>query len=438
MALVAALIFLLLSSCAAYLSFTRLNTSQQWVHHTREVQDELAQFTMAMGRAGRVRVEYIEKGDAALLARYGDEVGKLRAQRSEICRLTSDNEGQQAACNRLSDALEKRIAVMDESIDLKRSGKSTLELQNQFTGRIVAAAAQIDAVLKEMYDTEQNLLSERQDRVQRSLEITSAVLITSLFLTLVLFLIHNQLLTEQVRARTKAENAQRALSARLLIVQDQERRKIARELHDSVGQHLAALKMAISLMQKRIPDDRTLDECLSMLDDAITETRTISHLLHPPLLDEAGLNSAMRWFVEGFAKRSNIQTNLQIPDQVDRFPDSVELVLFRVLQESLTNVHRHSGAKHAEVSLSTADDRILLRVRDDGRGMPADLIETLGNNGSGAGVGLAGMAERAREVGGKFKISSNNSGTEISLEVPIRRNIEAGKNPASGAPRVEA
>jgi signal transduction histidine kinase len=157
-----------------------------------------------------------------------------------------------------------------------------------------------------------------------------------------------------------------------------------------------------------------------MADDAIREIRTISHLLHPPLLDEAGLNSAMRWFVEGFAKRSGIQVNLQVPDSTLRYDDSVELVLFRVLQEGLTNVHRHSGAKHADVTLSADNARVTLMIRDSGKGIPPDVLLSVTEDAIGRGVGLAGMTERVRELGGRFEIKSSAKGTEILAEVPVR------------------
>jgi signal transduction histidine kinase len=246
-------------------------------------------------------------------------------------------------------------------------------------------------------------------------------LIVSLFLTLVLFLIYHRLVTDQVRARSRAEATQRALSARLLTMQDEERRRFARELHDSVGQHLAALKMAVSILQKKLPGDATLQDCTRMLDDSIAETRTISHLLHPPLLDEAGLNSAAQWFVEGFGKRSGVETTLDFRAGSERFSDAIELVLFRVLQESLTNVHRHSGATRADVSLTTAGNNIVLQVKDNGRGMRADLLQNLRDNSAGVGVGLAGMTERVREIGGRLEIRSSGAGTEIVARVPIRR-----------------
>jgi two-component system NarL family sensor kinase len=223
-----------------------------------------------------------------------------------------------------------------------------------------------------------------------------------------------------VKERLRAETTQRALSARLLTLQDAERRRFARELHDSVGQHLAALKMGVSMIEAKLPGDRMVQDCLKLLDDSIAETRTISHLLHPPLLDEAGLNSAFRWFVEGFAARSGIDVKLDIREGPERLSDPIELVLFRVLQEGLTNVHRHSGAKRADVSLITSGARVILKVRDYGRGLSSDVHRNIEDEGVGCGVGLAGMKERLREIGGRLQINSSSSGTELVADVPTR------------------
>jgi signal transduction histidine kinase len=319
---------------------------------------------------------------------------------------------------------------MDQAIELKRNGKSSLAGQAAITRQIVSTAAETDLLAQRMYDAEEQLLAERQARVSNSSTMTEAILITSLLLALVLFLVHHRLLTDQVAARTRAETAQRTLSARLLTLQDAERRKFARELHDSVGQHLAALKMAVSILQTRHPGDATLEDCIKMLDDSISETRTISHLLHPPLLDEAGLNSACRWFVEGFGKRSGIDVHLDILDGAMRLPEATELVLFRGLQESLTNVHRHSGATRADVSMRRSGNEVILRVRDYGRGMSPAVLQSLQQDGSGGGVGLAGMTERIREIGGKLEIRSSAMGTEIVARVPVqRRSVEENVPP---------
>ncbi len=425
-ALAAAVIFLLLSSCSAYFAFTRMDASEGWVRHSREAQNALAQFSMATARAGRLRSEYVDSGDDSLLQERAEVVGQIRNAVDVIQRLTADNAEQQANCKLLNELKERRIGLLDQAIELKKSGHSTPAAQAAISRQSLATAERTDLLLQRMYDTEEQLLAERQARVSRSTAATAAILLSSLFLALVLFIVHHRLLMDEVTARSRAELAQRALSAKLLTLQDEERRKFARELHDSVGQHLAAMKMAISVLQKKYPGDTALQDCIKLLDDSISETRTISHLLHPPLLDEAGLNSAFRWFVEGFGKRSGIDVHLEIHGEEihggpGRLPEATELVLFRVLQESLTNVHRHSGAKRANVSLQTAGSYVILQVRDYGCGMPPAVVQSLRENGSGGGVGLAGMTERIREIGGKLEINSGAAGTEIVARVPARK-----------------
>jgi len=313
---------------------------------------------------------------------------------------------------------------MDRAVELRRSGHPRLEDQTALAPEITPVVDESDEVIETMDEQEQRLLTERQRREGRSFTITAAILLTSLGTALILFLIHHQLLTEQVRERLRAEGAQRTLSARLLTLQDEQRRKFARELHDSVGQQLAAMKMAISMLATKLPGDTLIQDCLRLLDDSIAETRTISHLLHPPLLDDAGVNSAFRWFVEGFAQRSGISVDLEMRNVSQRFEPATELVLFRALQESLTNVHRHSGAKQADVSLSTSGNRIVLKVRDHGRGIPPAVLQRIEDEGSGGGVGLAGMTERIREIGGRLEVHSTSEGTEIIVRVPVRQRPE--------------
>jgi two-component system, NarL family, sensor kinase len=157
----------------------------------------------------------------------------------------------------------------------------------------------------------------------------------------------------------------------------------------------------------------------SLTDEALQEIRTTSYLLHPPLLDEAGFASAARWFVDGFAKRSGIQVTCTIPPEVDRPPAPCELVLFRVLQESLTNVHRHSGASVAGVVLVHDGTHLTLEVSDDGAGIPRERLARLREVSDQSGVGLAGMRERVRELGGEFEIRSDSRGTTVSVRVPL-------------------
>lgn len=223
-----------------------------------------------------------------------------------------------------------------------------------------------------------------------------------------------------VTARRNAEDALRKLSGRLLGIQDQERRRIARELHDSLGQYLAGLKIAIDMLSSRSPqNDPLLKECADILDRAITETRTLSHLLHPPLLDEAGFSSAASWFVAGFSQRSGIPVSLDLPSDMQRLPEAIEIALFRVLQESLTNVHRHSRTKSAEIGVDVDAEQVTIEVRDHGRGMPPHIIKQIENESSKLGVGLAGMRERIHELGGRFAVSSDEHGTMVYASIPL-------------------
>ena len=421
--LVAAVVFLVLTAAAAYFALARLQTNAEWVRHSLDVQHSLDQYSTLFGKAGRLRAEYIDSGNPEVLPRQASVVVAVRNELSNIQQFTADNVNQQATLQNLKDVTERRIALMDEAMQLKRSGKSTPDLQSPINREMMAAADYTESLVHDMQNEEQRLLVERQKRERASFITIGAVLVTSLFLALMFFLIHHHMIMDQVQQRARAEAGQRNLSARLLTMQDEERRRFARELHDSVGQHLAAIKMAVSLLARKLPDDALVKDCLKLSDDAISETRTISHLLHPPLLDEAGLNSAMRWFVDGFASRSGIAVNLQIEDGIPRFDQTTELVLFRALQEGLTNVHRHSGAKQADVSLTSSNKNVTLTIRDHGRGIPAEVLERLNEDGSAFGVGLAGMTERVREVGGTLEINSSGQGTEIVARIPMRSAI---------------
>jgi signal transduction histidine kinase len=225
-------------------------------------------------------------------------------------------------------------------------------------------------------------------------------------------------LSEALRERESAEEQLRRLTVRLMTVQDEERRHIARDLHDSAGQTLSAIKMSLAMLQRAgsetVQGERLMDDLNALTDEALQEIRTTSYLLHPPLLDECGFGSAARWFVEGFTKRSGIQVQCKIPEQSERFPANVELVMFRILQEALTNVHRHSKATSAKVSLRTDGTRLTFEVSDNGHGIPKERIMRFRESDGSSGVGLAGMRERVRELGGEMSIRSENTGTTIS------------------------
>jgi PAS domain S-box-containing protein len=203
----------------------------------------------------------------------------------------------------------------------------------------------------------------------------------------------------------------RKVSARLLQVQDEERRRIARELHDDLGQQLAYLKMTLDVKAGN-------EQASQLTNKALATVRNLSYLLHPPLLDETGLRAALHWYVDGMVKRSNIEVSLTMqPSAFPRLTQDVETAIFRVVQESLTNVYRHSGTEAARVEIVKQPECVLVRVRDYGSGMPADLC---GKSATpGLGVGINGMRERLRQFGGELVVSRAEPGTLVEAKVPI-------------------
>ncbi len=226
---------------------------------------------------------------------------------------------------------------------------------------------------------------------------------------------------EEVNVRRSAEEKLRALSLTILRLQDEERRRVARDLHDTAGQTLTALKLTLNRLQAIVlitpPTAEMFTDLNQLADHALQEIRTTSYLLHPPLLDEAGLASAATWFIDGFNKRSPIQVKLHLPEHI-RLPSAVEIVLFRVLQESLTNVTRHSGTSIVEVFLESNERSVLLSVRDYGRGISAEDLLKINRTGGDIGVGISGMRERLKELGGSLDIQSDKTGTLLMACVP--------------------
>lgn len=229
-----------------------------------------------------------------------------------------------------------------------------------------------------------------------------------------------------------AQKQEADIVARLQQAQDEERRRLARELHDSVGQLLASIAMNIARV--RAESDKLSPEVAelviqdgSMVNEITNEIRTISHLLHPPLLDEMGLPLALRWYVDGFMERSKIQTTVEVPEDFDRLPPETEIAVFRAVQECLANVHRHSGSSSCSVKLVRDGHELQLQVEDSGSGIPK---EKLANVMSSGGVGLRGMRERVRRLGGTLAIDSSESGTTVSIKLPIHSGKSASAESA--------
>ena len=211
------------------------------------------------------------------------------------------------------------------------------------------------------------------------------------------------------------------LTSRIQTLQDEERRGIARELHDSIGQLLVAITMNLSRFRKENvqiePSAAALiADSQVMLDQVSREIRTISHLLHPPLLDVAGLSSAVRWYADGFSQRSKIKVDLHIPSEIGRLPTETEIAIFRVVQECLTNVYRHSGSQQCSISMVREGDVLQVEVSDPGCGIPKSVKP---NGLTSPGLGLRSMRERLRRVGGTLEIESSDTGTVVRAMVPI-------------------
>jgi signal transduction histidine kinase len=207
-----------------------------------------------------------------------------------------------------------------------------------------------------------------------------------------------------------------------MVVEDEERRRIGRALHDSLGQYLAVLNMNLSLLRAQVMTETgtvLFSECIGLVEQCVTETRTISHLLHPPLLDELGFGSATRLFVEGFSRRSGLAVTLDLPPESGtRLPMNLEIALFRAVQEGLTNIHRYAEATSASISLKRNVSTVHLSIRDNGKGIPPALLKRLRDGTADSGVGIAGMRERLRELDGALEIQSDQSGTILGITAP--------------------
>jgi len=212
----------------------------------------------------------------------------------------------------------------------------------------------------------------------------------------------------------------------LMHEQDDERRRIAQLLHETTAQDLAALKMHLARVSRTAShlsdvDRAALTESISLAEQSITEIRTLSYLLHPPFLDEMGLLSALRWYVGGFAERSGITVDLELPEQFDRLPRDTETALFRIVQESLINIHRHAESETARIRLQHAARTLVLEIEDWGRGIPKASLEQFTSGEGVVGVGIAGMSERIERLGGRLELTSSAGGTTVRVRVPLGR-----------------
>ena len=251
----------------------------------------------------------------------------------------------------------------------------------------------------------------------------------------------NDLLKAEIAERKRAEDALRQLTGRLLSLQDEERRRIARDLHDSTAQTLNGLVLNLAYLQSQVRKEgdpnngpKMLAESISLAEQAATEIRNLSHLLYPPALDQMGLMTAIQWHASRTSEVTGIAITLDIPSEIPRLPREIEVALFRVFQESLENVRRHSGSQVADVRLTLNGDGVLLEVKDQGRGMPSEPAHA---ESTGVGLGVAGMRERLRQLDGRLEIESGDQGTTVKARVSLANGKTSAKQGrASSALRV--
>ncbi len=425
LAFASAVVFLLVAAIAAVISISRLTNNLKWIAHTYDVQLAVGDLSSTMTVAGRARSSFESTGDAHLLDKFESAANSVPQKLAHLEELISDNPQQRAAMARLKDLELRRLTILREAIKARMAGPREDASQHETSSQMVSIGTDADVVTQEMLENEERLLVSRRAASNFLYATVMWILVLAFVVSLVLFYVYYRLLEAELSERERAEKialesqaSSRLLSARLLHLQDEERRKFSRELHDSLGQYLAATKMSLDAFANR-RDDELLASARSYLEQSLAETRTISYLLHPPLLDETGLGVAARWFLDGFAQRSGIQINSEIPEDFPRLPHAVELALFRVLQECLTNIHRHSKSGRADVTISRSPSEAYLRVRDYGTGIAPDVLRQYRDNGTNVGVGLAGMRERVRDQGGNLDIQSDSSGATVVVTLPL-------------------
>ncbi|HTW24636.1 MAG TPA: CHASE3 domain-containing protein [Candidatus Baltobacteraceae bacterium] len=436
---VAGLAFLVLSAGAAVWTIVELRSSLKRVDRAHDLEVSLADLESTFSTAGRAQTGYLSSNDVRFLEQYETLAAEIQPKLEQVRYLIQDVPDHQKWYAQLVLLSDRRLALMRASVEMRKENNNDEAVQLDLTRQRVEVADEMNAVFRQMESREELAFDRRLD-VSSLLFIVILTILALTFATSVgLLYLNYRFLRSELRERRRAEKLSiesqeslRLLSTRLLHVQDEERRKFSREVHDSLGQYLNLVKMSLSTLASKY-SAAEFSESMEYLDRCIAETRTISYLLHPPLLDEMGFAFAAKWFLDGFAQRSGIQVVSEIPDDLARLPHSIELALFRVLQECLTNIHRHSGSSRAEVSIEKTPRDITLKIRDYGKGIPPELLERFRESGSRVGVGLAGMRERVREQGGRLDIESNGDGTTIAVQMAIASAAAQPRNGVSAA-----
>jgi len=384
----------LLLACAlvVYGALHAFTESERAVQHAQHIQVLLGTTESAIAAAARARLTYVFSGDADALGQYEKTVATIPTELADLRQSTRSSAEQQSQCNTLEKLVGDRMKLWEDSINLKKSGQSAPPGQPEMTRQSVAFAEEIVAVTQKMQHEEAVELEQTRASSRMHLMVAVAFLAITFITAVLLLFWHYRLVRGELEAREMAESqareaeqkarasesvavasneAARRLSGRLMSLQDEERRRLSRDLHDSTGQYLAAAKMVLSPLAAAHPEDKRFAECMDLLDRSLREIRTLSHLLHPSGLEEAGFSTAARWYTEGFA----------------------------------------------EVTFKADGANVVLAVRDYGTGISPETLEQFRASG-GTGVGLAGMRERIHEVGGSLDIDSSGKGTCVTATLP--------------------
>ena len=422
--------FIAVIAVAAFLTQRGINNSTNWVLHTYDVRGELQNLHTQLAEIRGSALAYSGSGDGTELQLFRQHSDYIEKASEHFRKLTADNARQQERLSELESLSRNYVTQLQRVMATGVQPNSASPAKSAAIRELDSQELGVERIVRRMDEEEISLLSQRLGTWNREFWRTSVVLTLALFAALG-FLAYNFRLLSREIVRTRdleliqRENVRssRALSARILELQDVERRRIARELHDSVGQYLVGLKINLEqLLGTRAnlspAHEKLLAETIDLAERSMLEVRTISHLLHPPLLDEVGLESAIRWYADGFAQRCALKVSLDLDPITNRLPKEVELALFRVLQESLTNVHRHAGAKSIEVILTCSTGHLVLSVIDDGRGISSEVLKRF-RSGRASGVGLAGMRERLAELDGTLEVERSSNGTVVRATIPV-------------------
>ena len=423
-------------AAVAYFSERGITVSRDWVVRAYHVRAQLNDLQLQITRAQAAETGSLQthnQVEAGKQEQFNSALHKVDALR----KLTLDNPRQQKRLDDLSHMLKVSLLTGSHRIAGEMNRTNLRATRQELSDH----QRQIDDLVRGMQDEEESILEQRLQDWEYLFK-RNVLMLGLAFAAVGVVLVYNiwELLAELMRRKKvedqirENEKSYRVMSAKILESQDLERRRISRELHDSVGQYLAGLKINLSQLKPdgRVDPAALIRDTIAMTDCALQEVRTMSHLLHPPLLEELGFLPAARWYLDEYGKRSQLKVALVVDGSFNRLPREIELALFRVLQEALANVNRHAAARSVQVRLACDDASVTMSIADDGRGIPGEILSRF-RHGSAPGIGLGGMRERLAEFGGAINIESSVSGSVVKATIPTSLNW----NPAGGISKQE-